>query len=232
MYMQFSNLYLAVVYVQSDDELIQAALLNMLSAETKELAIKDVMCSEISQVVENLQKKDEKVTGSLEEAKISLETVEDQLQRLKSEHEKLMKMRERKNKHKEWLKNEKKARYREDRVMQEMIADTEEAVAELSQKIISLEGKIDASRQDRELLNEKLLKQEVDKKRLEKELGEKQEELESVKRETEMQRKDLEGKIDQLTRELFENKVKTSLKPFNILYICMYKLYRKLGSIA
>lgn len=189
-------------------ESMQAVRLKRLSAETEQLANKDIMCSEISQVVENLQEKDKKDAGSLEEMRVSLQTVEYQIQMLKSEYERLVKIRERKNMHVQWLKKEKKARSGEDQVMQGMIADTEEAVVELSEKVIGLENKIDAFTHDKEVINEEILKQEVGKKQLEIELGKKQEELESFKRETKLEREHLEEKIDQLTHELFENKVK------------------------
>ena len=189
-------------------ESMQAVRLKRLSAETEQLANKDIMCSEISQVVENLQEKDKKDAGSLEEMRVSLQTVEYQIQMLKSEHERLVKIRERKNMHVQWLKKEKKARSGEDQVIQGMIADTEEAVVELSEKVIGLENKIDAFTHDKEVINEEILKQEVGKKQLEIELGKKQEELESFKRETKLEREHLEEKIDQLTHELFENKVK------------------------
>ena len=156
-----------------------------------------------------MQEKDKEVASSLEETKRSLQTVEDQMQKLKSKHEKLVKKIERKNSHEQWLKKEKNARSGEDYcVMQDMIAEAEKAVAELSEKIIDLEKEIDAFRHKKKVINEKLLKQKDDKKQLEIELGKKQEELESVKKETEIQKKHLEEKIDQLRCELCEKKVK------------------------
>lgn len=209
-----------VMYMQSDEESIQVVKLKRLSAETEQLTIKGVMSSEISQVVENLQEKDKEVASSLEETKRSLQTVEDQMQKLKSKHEKLVKKIERKNSHEQWLKKEKNARSGEDYcVMQDMIAETEKAVAELSEKIIDLEKEIDAFRHKKKVINEKLLKQKDDKKQLEIELGKKQEELESVKKETEIQKKHLEEKIDQLRCELCEKKVKFhSINNYNFSY--------------
>ena len=188
---------------------MQAVRLKRFSAETEQLANKDVKCSEISHVVENLQ---EQYKKDAEEMKVSLQTVEDQIRMLKSEHESLVKIGKR-NTHKQWLKKEKKARSGEDHALQDIIADTNEPVVELcSEKIIGLK-KIDGFTHDKEVIN---VKQEVGKKQLDTELGEKQEELKSFKRETKIQRKQLKENIHHLTCELFEYKVK-----FYSVNICM-----------
>ena len=137
-----------------------------------------------------LKDREEKVTQSFEQAKSSLESVNGQIDKLRQEQKSLIEMKERKELSKHWFIELRESRTGEDLVqLNQMIQDTEGAVAELSNQIDELETKIKAQNEQIAEMSAQLVQKEQEKKQLEIKMDEVQKEKSSLEKKLEEDRK-------------------------------------------
>ena len=149
-----------------------------------------------------LKDNEENVTQSFEQTKSSLESVKGQINKLRQEKDILIEKREKKQR---WLIKQRGSKTGEDLV--QLIKDTEEAVAELSNQIDELEAKIKAQNEQVAEMSVQLVQKEQEKKQLVIKMDEVQKEKSFLERKLEKDRRNFEMEMQKMINKQKQRQV-------------------------
>ena len=141
--------------------------------------------------------------GSLEQTKSSLGSVKVKIDELKCEQQSLIEKKEKKQSSKKWLIWQKSYTYGEDLIkLNQLIKETEEAVDELSQKIVQLEETIVTHNEQAEQFKNEQLMREKERKELKMKIYEIQTEKENLDCKLEEDRLKFKNEMQRMIYEL------------------------------
>ena len=184
-----------------------------LTYQRERIAAQDTHHSTLNDQLTGLKKKKEKVTKALEHTKSSLEAVKGHIDKLKHKQESLIEKKERKQSSKLWLTKQRASKSGQDLVeLDQLIRDTEEAVAELSKQIDKLEKKITAQNDQVAEATAQLVQKEREKKQIEIKMKEIQKEKSSIESKLEEDRRTFDQEMLKMMSELKLSKVRTCIQ--------------------